>query len=904
VIISSANTIFQLIETIRKNKNIFFWCVLILFIIPIGMYRIFSVDTWWHLQIGRSILENMSCPDFSSYYFTPINQGAHDLRITWLGDIILYLIHFMSGDIGLQIFRMIIIVGTCLLLVSIIRWRHNGWHLIILMMLVVGIYQKLLLRNSIFSILFTGLIFWSWWQIRNQDKNRLIWIYPVILGIWGCIHGSYLLGFGLMFLLFAGDWIDSIRGLNTGKNRMTNSLVAVTVLSFFVISINNPTTARYYNIKNIKDLFADNYSNVGVINKINDKKSSTLKIKNTYAASIQIPGLSLKAPYISADFLKASSFFIQLKEILNSTIFKTSNRAAVSGDFVSPFDHLEFIYIWVALAFGLLGLVWIFGFIRPIRLSFVLPFLAVLLIGCGYMRLIGYIPIVVSFIIFMTNDNNKLKPFLPQSVPWALSCIVLILLYANVLTGYKIHVGSKLHTVGLGAVPTFSSKLPKIILDQYPEKKFFTTLTTGGYLLYNWFPKKRVFIDAYFAPHTKEVMQDYLNVVAVENADPDSLYKKYGIEGAVVEISTGQSNLNFFNSLNWYPTMMDSGLIFYQYFPDYDADIPIPTILVKDKDLRFLSYWHKERIANFVYRIPHVLLSKGRLKDTVEFLKQNKELLTNIAQYVDKGWLKSVGNVLKKGLQEFDVINHKAIGYEIKHRAAMETNDIEDAIQYGEKVLELKDDRYSIALNLAYLYTERKQCKKSLSVLDKIFGHYSGGNEPDNDIKLKAIKLYKKLYEFEKVRGDYFSAYEIITKVLKVNKDKEISDEIYRSCVGLVELMNKSKEPELAYKLLRRMEMDFLSNGRILNDIAWHIVQYRNELLIEMNTAKTYALRAVNKMEKEKDPWLDLVYDTLAEISYVSKDYKSMKKFEEKARNSAPEERKQNYKNRQIPNVE
>ena len=79
---------------------------------------------------------------------------------------------------------------------------------------------------------------------------------PPLIGVWGCMHGSYLLGFGLTGLLFLGDWIDSLRGLNAGKKKFVIQYSAVIAVSFALISAWNPLTSQFFSIQAIKNFIS------------------------------------------------------------------------------------------------------------------------------------------------------------------------------------------------------------------------------------------------------------------------------------------------------------------------------------------------------------------------------------------------------------------------------------------------------------------------------------------------------------------------------------------------------------------------------------------------------------------------------------------------------------------------
>lgn len=888
-------------EMLNKYRAAIFWSVLFLFAFPVCFYKLFSIDTWWHIQLGRSILENMAWPDYSTFYYTPVNETVRDLRYTFLGDIFLYLVHLVAGSVGLQMLRVAIVGSVCALMMSMSRWRYNGWNLLLLMLMIIGIYQKLLLRNSIFGIIFTTMIFWLWFQIRYKDNEKLIWVYPFLIGTWGCVHGSYLLGFGLMCLLFLGDRIDSKRGLNPGKNRLTIQFITVTLLSFIAISIYNPITTQYYNTKSIKRLFADRGPiETPLIDNIEESHETAPTINEISNLPVKYAGIAFGAQSNSANRTPITDIFVGIKNYLNSTIWNAAENQINSGDFISPFNNFDQWWVRVSVAFGFLGIILISFYIRPFRLSLLLVFFATLIFGLGYTRLLGYIPIVVTSIAFISFSGKLRFSKKSGEISFVTAALLTIFMYLNVFSGYKVPIGTELHTVGFGAIPTFSSKLPELILDKYKDTPVFTTMSTGGYFLYEWYPRKKVFIDGFFAPHKSEVFKDYYSLRTVEDANPDFLFEKYGIRSAVIETSTGETNWNFFHSDNWYPTMLDRGLMFFEYFPNYD-DVPVPEILFTRRDLAFLSNWYKKRIAVFLFQLPVVMLEQGRLKDTVEFLSKNEVLMTKMAKYAEKDQINSAAITLQTYLGDYGMTNDRALAYEIKQRGAMNLGDVDRAIEYGKKVLDLRPDRHQVSVNIAKAYYKKNDFDKSAAIFDKLYQRFLMDDTIKTELRQQVKEYYQRLVEKEKNKENYSDAYEFLLKVNALN-DTSSRDDIYMTYATLVEDANRSKGPDVAYHILRRMESDIeFFKGRILNDIAWHIAEYSEEINVNMENGKSYAKQAVKQMEADGDSWIDLAYDTLAEIYFKTKDYKEMREYEQKAIDAAQESRKTNYQFREIP---
>ncbi|WP_148214639.1 tetratricopeptide repeat protein [Desulforapulum autotrophicum] len=834
------------------------------------------------MQLGKSILSNLGWPDYTDFYFSPTNTVVNDLRYSWLGNVLLYLVHLLGGDVGLQLFRVGLVCGSCFLLSAIIGYRFTGWTLLAFFMLVVGTYQNQQLRNSIFALPLTVIVFWLWWQVQYRVRDKWIYFFPLILGLWGCIHGSYLFGFGLVVLIFLGHGVDVLRLGKASKGRagLFGKYLIVLGLSFALISIWNPQAKGFYNLQKNQRLFH--------LDPVVDRQPVLLPLQTDPAG---INGETV-------DGQKSPGIFTKLKVTLNNIIFSTTGPNPLSGDFISPFDMLQRVYVWVSLFVGLIGSVILLFFSRPIRFSHLLPFFAVVVAGCGYLRLVGYIPVVTLPLVFITFANGELKLHVKNGWASALAVILLVALYIDVATGFTIVPGTKMHIFGPGRVPVFSDKCPDRVMAEFPDKKIFTTIMNGGYLLYRWFPEKKVFIDGFFAPHTKEVFDAFYRIQFDKSYNPDSLFSEFGIEIALVPYSTPDINNKFLFSENWYPVYVDTGSFLYLYQPDFAKQVSVPRILTTAGEIENLPQEFRSRLVSCIYQIPHALMNKGRLKDANSFMAFHGELFKKIEYLADPMLVREVQDNLDINTGFYGNVNIRALWFEKLHFDAANQGNVPDVLKYGVHVLELAPDRCPVLLNLAIVHENQGELEKSGEYLERLLAAKEKDPAFWKKNETKIAKLYLNLYNSCKKKGKYPAAYLLLREPYLQESYGVQKEKLYQEGLKLVDEMNKAGDAAGAFKLLRGMEKDFPRSGRMLNEIAWHILSNRTKLSVDVKTAIDYATRAVKLMEKENDTWLDLAYDTLAEAYYCMNDRDKMRKFELKAIEVAPDERKGLYKHR------
>ncbi len=198
-------------------------------------------DVWFHIQSGFDII--FGHVDYNNYYWSETTQSYNDMKYTWLGDCILYLTHNAYSVFGLICLRAAAVFSCCFFLFLTSDKKTNFLKIIIMLLLVCAIYQKMLIRNSMFALFFLPAMLYA-----LSEKKHVVG--GLIILVWSFCHGSFLLGIGIYFLHVVGDMID---------NRSKNLIPLICfVLLFSIILYVNPVTTSYYSIAGIKNILAGN----------------------------------------------------------------------------------------------------------------------------------------------------------------------------------------------------------------------------------------------------------------------------------------------------------------------------------------------------------------------------------------------------------------------------------------------------------------------------------------------------------------------------------------------------------------------------------------------------------------------------------------------------------------------
>ncbi len=179
-----------------------------------------------------------------------------------------------------------------------------------------------------------------------------------------------------------------------------------------------------------------------------------------------------------------------------------------SAEYDFPLDELNFLFVRSALLLGGIGLLFLIFGVRNHVLAVLFPYLALGILGLGYLRTVGYlgiIPVLVLAANYRSHSWNLLRR--PVVVTFMVS-VVLVLGSASFYVSVK-GLGSRFsgnsnHEIGYGRHYERDPAVPRYVLQNYPAQRFFNSYGLGSYLVWRWWPQKKVFIDTKMTAYDSE----------------------------------------------------------------------------------------------------------------------------------------------------------------------------------------------------------------------------------------------------------------------------------------------------------------------------------------------------------------------------------------------------------------
>ncbi len=170
-------------------------------------------DFWWHIAIGRSILQTGAIPTVDTYSFTALGQPYASYQMFWLPETALYGL-YTSGGPALVVFVYSLLITAAYALLLLLGWQiTRNWRaatVSVLLAAAVGINDWNVRPQGITFLLGALLMMAIHWM-RTTRRSWGLLIPPLCLAIWANSHGAFPLGLALIGVWLLQECWDSVR---------------------------------------------------------------------------------------------------------------------------------------------------------------------------------------------------------------------------------------------------------------------------------------------------------------------------------------------------------------------------------------------------------------------------------------------------------------------------------------------------------------------------------------------------------------------------------------------------------------------------------------------------------------------------------------------------------------------
>ncbi len=166
-----------------------------------AMTDLLGLDIWWHLAVGRHLVQTRSFPARDNISTT----GAAWDNKEWLFGIFVYLLH-QAGGVGLMTLAkaaLFTAVFLVLYLVAAKRSKNRYLSLAVVFLAALACRVRLAFRPELFSWLFIALLLLFIEQFR-EGRRRPLCFFPLLMLCWVNVHPLAFVGLGILAVCLAG----------------------------------------------------------------------------------------------------------------------------------------------------------------------------------------------------------------------------------------------------------------------------------------------------------------------------------------------------------------------------------------------------------------------------------------------------------------------------------------------------------------------------------------------------------------------------------------------------------------------------------------------------------------------------------------------------------------------------
>ncbi len=203
-------------NTSEKTFNKLIFIVVLLLVLIMAARMPVDSDLWWHLRAGEWSWQHAQ--PLLADYFSFTRYGAPWVNHSWLAEVIYYLC-FQSFSYGGVTLLVTTLAALSMGLVYLQMEGHaifKAFIIVLACMVASFVWSP---RPQMFSLMLLATVGYVLYQFKWRQRKYL-WLLPVLMALWGNLHGGYPLGLALMGAMLAGEVGNHVLGFE-GKEILT-----------------------------------------------------------------------------------------------------------------------------------------------------------------------------------------------------------------------------------------------------------------------------------------------------------------------------------------------------------------------------------------------------------------------------------------------------------------------------------------------------------------------------------------------------------------------------------------------------------------------------------------------------------------------------------------------------------
>ena len=181
--------------------------IVLLLIFIIAVRAPLDSDMWWHLRAGEETLQSGQVYRIDTFSSTRV--GENWINHSWLSQVLMAVLMRMGGFTALSVW-----VAVCAVIsMGLVYLSMKGHPLLRSAVLILAAMVSSVVwspRPQIMSLVLLALVSWLAGRYRANRKWIYLALIPPLFGLWGNLHGGYILGLIYLGAFAAGEILDKI----------------------------------------------------------------------------------------------------------------------------------------------------------------------------------------------------------------------------------------------------------------------------------------------------------------------------------------------------------------------------------------------------------------------------------------------------------------------------------------------------------------------------------------------------------------------------------------------------------------------------------------------------------------------------------------------------------------------
>lgn len=166
-------------------------------------------DTGWHIRTGEFVLDHGYVPDHDLFSYS--KPGETWYAWEWLSDVIFALLHRQWGLKAITLLAGVLIIASIAILLAHMIWRGANFFVALpLALMAVGVSSiHYLARPHVFTLFLLPICLW----LLDRDRRapwKPVWLLIPLAGIWTNLHGGYMALIACLGLLVVASVLECL----------------------------------------------------------------------------------------------------------------------------------------------------------------------------------------------------------------------------------------------------------------------------------------------------------------------------------------------------------------------------------------------------------------------------------------------------------------------------------------------------------------------------------------------------------------------------------------------------------------------------------------------------------------------------------------------------------------------